>query len=464
MNNDEQTLAGVHKKSGEVLARLGKPRHFSKSVQQYWLQPGKLFKNPGASSLSCRLSRAGEREYFALGTSNKAPAAAKAVEIYEHLMKHGMEATRTKFMPKASEKSDVSTVGSWIKAVESHCTLFPNTQQNYVSAVRKLAGDIGALPRNKSRFSYKNGGTKEWREAVDKLPLSMLNSAQVNVWRVSYTKSKPANPEAQDRALNSARATVRNAKALFGVKIAKVLRDVAKLTLPEPLPMSDVKMKDLFGKDETDLRYKSRINAEKLMRLASVELADSQPEAFKVFVLALCCGLRKREIDCLMWSQVGGEKDVIDIKATKHFRPKSKKSAGEVDLDPELLALLRGWRAAATGEFVIEGKDVANFKSRVSYRCESVYAVLYAWLRKHGVEATKALHELRKEAGALVVNSAGIYAASRLLRHSDIRVTADFYADNKQRISTGLGGLLPAANVIEFPTAKKLSKAGRKRA
>ena len=464
MNKAEQPQSEVCIKSGEVLARPGKPSQFAKSDQRYWQQAGKLFKNMGASTFSCRLSRGGEREYFGLGTSNKAAAAAKAVEVYEHLIRHGMEATRTKFKPQSVVKADVSTIGAWIEAVESHCTLFPNTQQNYVSAVRKLAGDIGTLPKNKSRFSYKDGGTKEWREAVNKLPLSLLDSAQVNSWQVAYRKSKPGTPDAQKRALNSARATVRNAKALFGVKIAKVLRDVAGLTLPEPLPMHDVNLTELFGK-KTKNRYQSRIDAEKLLRLAGEELAGSQPEAFKVFVLALCCGLRKREIDCLLWSQVDLQAGVIRIEATEHFRPKSEDSAGEVDLDPELLPLLRGWRSAAKGEFVIEGKDNTDFKSRVSYRCEGVYVVLYAWLHEHGVKATKALHELRKEAGALVAKSAGIYAASRLLRHSDIRVTADYYADKKQRISTGLGSLLPpATNVIEFPAPTKQVKAVRKQA
>lgn len=438
-----------------------KPRvTLAKSDQRYWLQPGKLFKWQGTSSYSCRMTHKKVRECFGLGTSNQAAAAAQAVRIYDYLFTHGMEATVEKFKPKAAEKADVATIGQWIAATEKHCTLFPATMQNYVSAARKLAGDIGMLPKNKSRFSYKDGGTREWREAVDKLPLRLLDSANVNAWQVSYRKAKPANPEAQRRALNSARAVVRNAKALFGVKIAKLLRDVAGLTLPEPLPMQDVNLTELFGK-KTKTRYQSRIDAEKLLRLAVKELAPSQPEAFKAFVLALCCGLRKREIDCLLWQQIDLDAGVIRIEATEHFRPKSDDSAGEVDLDAELLPLLRGWRDAATGDFVIEGKDTAHFKSRVSYRCEPVYAVLYEWLRKHGVKAQKALHELRKEAGALVAKSAGIYAASRLLRHSDIRVTADFYADKKQRISTGLGALLPPAdNVIRFPadTGKAAAK------
>ena len=103
-----------------------------------------------------------------------------------------------------------------------------------------------------------------------------------------------------DWTLNSARAVVRNAKALFGVKIAKLLKDVAGLSLPEPLPMSDVNLTELFGKKQK-MRYQSKIDAEKLLTLAGAELAPSQPEAFKVLLLALCCGLRKREIDCLLW-------------------------------------------------------------------------------------------------------------------------------------------------------------------
>lgn len=466
MNTDEQKSTGVSIGSGRKVAGLkNNPATFAKNDQRFWMQPGRLFKEKGAAAYSCRVQFAGRRERFGLGTGNAAAAAAKAARIYDALKADGWTVTLEQHKPKAAEQADVSTVGQWIAAVEKHCTLFPATMQNYVSAVRKLAGDIGSAPKNKSRFSYKDGGSKEWREAVDKLPLNLLDSAQVNAWQVSYRKAKPANPEAQRKVMNSARAVVRNAKALFGVKIAKLLKDVAGLSLPEPLPMSDVNLTELFGKKQKT-RYQSRIDAEKLLTLAGAKLAPAQPEAFKVLLLALCCGLRKREIDCLLWTQVDLDAGVIRIEATEHFRPKSDDSAGEVDLDPELLALLRGWRASSKGEFVIQGRDNTDFKSRVSYRCEPVYAMLYEWLRKHGVKAQKALHELRKEAGALVAKSAGIYAASRLLRHSDIRVTADYYADKKQRISTGLGALLPAQNVIAFQpeTAGEASKIKKKRA
>lgn len=451
MNTDEPTSTGVHSKSGRKVAGLTRSQaSFAKTDQRFWLQPGRLFKEKGAAAYSCRIQFGGDRLRFGLGSSNQAAAAAKAAGIYQSLTTAGKDATVEKFKPKAAEKADISTIGGWIAAVETHCPLFPATLQNYVSAARKLAGDVAMLPRNKSRFSYKDGGTEAWRALVDKIPLGLFDSAQVNAWQVSYRKSKPSNPEAQRRAMNSARSTVRNAKALFGVKIAKTLRDVAGLSLPEPLPMSDVSLTELFGK-KTKSRYQSRIDAKKLLQAAGQGLIESHPESYKVLLLALCCGLRKREIDCLMWEQVDLDQGTIRIEATEHFRPKSEDSAGDLDLDPQLVALLREWKAEATGQFVIEGRAASDFKSRVSYRCEAVYAPLYEWLRKQGVTAQKALHELRKEAGALVAQAGGIYAASRLLRHSDIRVTADFYADKKERITTGLGAMLPSSNVVSFP-------------
>jgi hypothetical protein len=58
------------------------------------------------------------------------------------------------------------------------------------------------------------------------------------------------------------------------------------------------------------------------------------------------------------------------------------------------------------------------------------------------VTASKKLHELRKECGAVIANTMGIFAASRALRHSDIRLTAQYYADKKVRITTGLEAAL----------------------
>jgi len=49
---------------------------------------------------------------------------------------------------------------------------------------------------------------------------------------------------------------------------------------------------------------------------------------------------------------------------------------------------------------------------------------------------------LRKEFGSQLCAKYGIYAASRMLRHADIRVTAEHYLDTKERTPIGLGNLL----------------------
>ena len=85
------------------------------------------------------------------------------------------------------------------------------------------------------------------------------------------------------------------------------------------------------------------------------------------------------------------------------------------------------------------------------------------WLRRHGVNAEKPLHTLRKESGALVVSREGVYAASRHLRHRDIAVTSAHYADKKSRTVIDVAGLLKGdeggPNIVSMPEAEPTSAA-----
>jgi integrase len=208
--------------------------------------------------------------------------------------------------------------------------------------------------------------------------------------------------------------------------------------------------------------YQSKIDAGKLIEAARGEL---QGEPFKIFALALLCGLRRREIDLLTWAQVDFDKAVIRIERTEYFTPKSEDSVGEVDLDAEMLPLLRGWKAQAKKVFVIESTRPPRHEvSRVNYRCQPHFDALNTWLRQQGVTARKPLHELRKELGAILASRDGIFAAQSVLRHAQISTTAAYYTDKKRRITAGLGRLLagPAENVIEgeFSGAEKAGTRG----
>jgi len=172
-----------------------------------------------------------------------------------------------------------------------------------------------------------------------------------------------------------------------------------------------------------------------LLQAAHTELLQADPPAFLALLLALAAGLRKGEIDSLSWHQVDFEQTLIRVENTATASLKTVDSRDEVPIDPGLISLLRGFKAKATGEFVLESpnEDSGPKAWGRMYRAERIFSRLYAWLRGKGIAARKPLHELRKELGALITTEHGIYAASRILRHSDVATTARHYSDVKTR-------------------------------
>jgi len=72
------------------------------------------------------------------------------------------------------------------------------------------------------------------------------------------------------------------------------------------------------------LKYSSQFEVEKLAAQAEDELALTDPEVFKAFLLALMCGLRRNEIDLLEWSSFQWNQNVILILPTKFFVRKAR--------------------------------------------------------------------------------------------------------------------------------------------
>ena len=65
----------------------------------------------------------------------------------------------------------------------------------------------------------------------------------------------------------------------------------------------------------------------------------------------------------------------------------------------------------------------------------ALFSSLIFSYRNKGINARRPIHELRKEIGSIIANEQGIFAASRYLRHSDIRITSAIYADKKKKIT-----------------------------
>lgn len=445
-----------NKKSAQKMHR--EKKSLPKTATAYWLS--KVKKPAGSALYGVQIAYRGTRHRFPLETANAETAAEKAKSIYLSLVAQGWEGTLTQFKPQAVKQSKPATIGEWVEAVKGTAELRPSTFTTYTQCLRQIAAEIenvgdqpaldedGNSKRDRqrrpillSRFDYRAGGREAWIAKVNTLPLSVLSAAAVQRWKLEYIGRAGNAPDARRRAENSAASLIRCARALFSEKARKFAS--AELILPDPLPFAGI---ELPKKGNT--AYQSKIDAGELIANARQELTG---EPFKIFTLGLLCGLRKREIDLLTWGQVDFTKGLVRIERTEYFQPKSEDSAGEVDLDPETLALLRGWKATASGAFVIEStRQPRHDSSRTNYRCTPHFEALYTWLRAQGITARKPLHELRKELGALLASNHGIFAAQSVLRHAQISTTAAYYTDKKRRITAGLGALLSPSpgNVI----------------
>jgi integrase len=197
------------------------------------------------------------------------------------------------------------------------------------------------------------------------------------------------------------------------------------------------------------MRYQDNFDVKKLIRDAQEELL---PEQFKIFLLAIMAGLRRNEIDKLEWSAFDWRRGIISIRATAYFSPKSEDSTGDVEVDPEVMELFRGYQATASGDFVIESRVSPRPGAAYShYRCQREFEALNRWLQTHGVKSKQPLHTLRKEYGSQVCAQHGIYAASRALRHADIAITSQHYLDKRESARAGLGRFLSEpSNVIRL--------------
>jgi integrase len=264
------------------------------------------------------------------------------------LHSRGWEETLALYKPQPElikVKPDHSTVGDLIREVSASTSYRITTFYDYCASLRRIAAGLLHIKGDKKRYAAKGTGNRKWREQVDAAPLDVFTTEAVQEWKLQYINAHKDCPEAHSRAVNTVNAHIRNARSLFTEKALE------------------------FAKER----------------------------------LALLCGLRKREIDTLMWSSVDFEKQVIRIERTRYFQPKSEESATEVDLASELVAIFRVYRESAKSEFVIESENAPRYHiSRANYRAERNFKALYAWLESKGVSARKKLHELRKECGSVI--------------------------------------------------------------
>jgi integrase len=427
-------------------SRSGRP---SKSDLRYW--EGAVFKRKRrratglfeSSNWRIQLQHEGRRVEFDLATPNRSAAARFARELSDHLRVNGWERTLSRYKPQHRHQSlsgVADTVGQFL--TQMHDTQPPSRSlARYSRAFRQIVREsLLGFDSDKAKYDYRSGGREAWLSKIDAVRLSDVTPALVQRWRIAYL-SRALSPTAQRATKISVNSVLRQAASLFAPKRLEFI------SLPSGYrsPFAGVKLEP-----RQSCRYRTSFDVHALIASAREELAPSDPEAYKVFLLGLCCGLRRGEIDKLQWRAFDWKAQKLHIEPTEHFSAKTQDSIGEIDLEPRVVAIFETFCHADGNSFVIQAPELSTrtraegkkSRSYFHYRSQKVFKRLSRWLRLHGVRTLRPIHLLRKEYGSRVCDKHGIYAASRALRHADIAVTAAHYVDKRSRATPGLGELL----------------------
>jgi integrase len=433
----------IKKVAKKVAKHMNEPskRHGKADVRYWQLRLFKPWytqdgKTREVDQYAVRIQHKGLRDTFGLGTANKSAAAARARDIFLYLSANGWDATLAKFKPKSQVVQKThATIGDLLGELESKADLNPKTFISYAGAFRRILADAFQIDGGNERFDSRRGGRERWIEKVHAIRLTNVTPGTIQEWKRSFLARAGSDETRKRSASISVNSFLRRAKSLFSTKVTKHLESVK---LPSPLPFDGISLEP-----RQSTRYRSSFDVSGLIQKARVELSIQEPEQFKIFLLATMAGLRRNEIDKLEWPAFHWKEGLVRIEATRWFHPKSEDSIGDIELDPELVELFRGYRAKAKGSFVIESSnDPRPDATHAHYRCQSHFLKLFEWLRENGVKSRTPLHTLRKEFGSQICDRDGIYAASRALRHADIMITSQYYVDKKKRVISGLGHLL----------------------
>jgi len=400
----------------------------SKSHVDYWKL--RITKRGGSSFYSVRLNYKGHREWFNTGKSTKDAAAPKAREQYEYLKAHGWDATSNKYKHSDQARINAPTVGEFISSLRKYTDLKETTLNGYLSSFRKVIAHIAKIETDNTRFDYtgKNGssisGNEKWKNRIDAIKLDRITPDKIQRWKLDFVKNAGDDQIRVRETKISADSDLRRIKALFSSK--NLIHIEKRLSLPSTLPTDGVAFYN-----EKSLRYKRQLDFNTLLLTGKNDLASNYPEQFKILLLSFCAGLRRGEIDSLLWKSVDFENSVIYIERTKYWNPKTETSLRLVRIDPEVISILRSYKTQGYGEFVVNSSNpprpqTGNYRY---YRAQHEYDKLIVWLRNQGVPSKAPIHVLRKEYGSRIAETQGILLASASLGHSSVKTTERHYID-----------------------------------
>lgn len=470
-----ENIADDSNSADAEVAETATKRFYPKTHASYWKsrlehrsysRDGKTFE---VAEWSVRIHFKGIRKSFDLETASKEEAAAKARDIYLSLVAKGWSATVNELAPQpvalTEIDSDSTTVGEFLAEVERTANLKPKTFRYYGSCLRQLAAYVQGVKSDASRFDHHKGGFKAWRQQVDATPLSALTPAAVADYKMLRLKRAGNDPRRKLEVNRSFNSWLRCAKSLFSEAI------ICKPNFRVKVPRFKVRdgqrgERDVYWFETVDFERQGSmkfqaptgITYEALVTNARQELRAASPEAYKLFLLCLCSGLRRGEADVCLWTQLNAEDNSIRMEANEYIEPKHG-SGGTVYVDPSLMKELLNFKGPEQDGFVVNSPLGWKATTYRRYRCEPHWRTLIGWLESNGINARKKVHELRKLFGDAIVKRNGIFAGSAQLRHSTIQMTASHYADPRQRAALPVGNLFSGEGTEIVPDHKAQDQA-----
>jgi hypothetical protein len=447
-------------KQSKIKLQPSKPRsamRLAVSNRRYW--EGRVYRESyvrGGQQFSvpeyyCKLNHAGKRHAFNLGTANKEAAADKARAIWEHLVQQGWPSVLQKHAPTAARTNLAPTAGQFLAEVERTAGLKPRTFHRYAMYFRSIVAHIAVIKdQDGRRYDYRTGGRAAWATRVDNTSLEKLTPEAAANWKAHYLARAGKNALQQIQTARAFNAALRSAKSLFSSRV--IYADNFRVRVPKfKTHDSQLGEREIYWFENLTFEKSGSmkfsppegVTHQSLIVAARNDLRGKEPDAYILFALCLCAGLRRAEADVLKWDQIHyGEGDdcYIAIEANEFIQPKHG-SGGRVYAEPELLKELLSFKGRATSSFVVNSHMAWKSTIHFRYRCEPHWKVLNTWLAGKGITDRKKIHTLRKMFGDAITKKQGIFAAAAQLRHTSLQVAARHYTDPRQIAPLSVTGL-----------------------
>lgn len=154
------------------------------------------------------------------------------------------------------------------------------------------------------------------------------------------------------------------------------------------------------------------LNDDEFKRVVATFDAIVDPHVRAAFVLLMDTGARKSEVLRARWDDIDLERGLWRIPSPKSDRPQT------VPLGEGTVAFLR--EVTRVEPWFVPGKDPTKHRADLRGPWDEV--------REAASISDVTIHDLRRTFGLHVAKHAGLHIASKLLRHSDVRVTERVYA------------------------------------